>query len=84
MAGCYGNHWADRIMESQLMAHLNGEAEWEQYCEEIDTHFTNEFWDEHEDLLQSESFNRYYETFANYRVRPATAALVLELIIKQK
>ena len=83
MAGCYGNHWADRIMESQLMAHLNGEAEWEQYCESIDDCHPEDFWDKHEDLLMSDEFDRYYSVFHKYRIRPATAALVIQLIVKR-
>jgi hypothetical protein len=29
MAGCFGNHWVDRVMESQLMRHLESEADME-------------------------------------------------------
>lgn len=45
MAGCFGNHWADKIMEQQLYAHLREE---EELLDEESEDEKNEIWEERE------------------------------------
>jgi len=67
------------------MSHLDREDEWSNYCESIEQHISDEVWDTHEDFLtQSEGVIGWFDTFNRYSVRPETAALVIELLIKRK
>ncbi len=45
MAGCFGNSPIDRDMERQLNDHLNSEAEFEEYLENVSSEIDPDLWD---------------------------------------
>ena len=50
MAGCFGNSPYDRHLEGQLNAHLNEEAQWQNYCDAVAEKIPKDIWtDELED-----------------------------------
>lgn len=51
MAGCYGNHPIDQMMERQLMRYLNDCDDYEQLCEKITEKVPDDLWDKYDDIL---------------------------------
>lgn len=61
MAGCYGNSFWDRNMESQLMRHLADEENFSDFAERLFDEFNNQFWYINEDwcLEYDGQFNKW-------------------------
>jgi len=63
MAGCFGNHPVDRMLEGQLMRYLDDCSDYESLCEKISAKIPDDIWDEYSDVL-----DRIIDTYLALRV----------------
>lgn len=78
MAGCFGNNFWDRNMESQLFRYLDQCDDITNFIEEIENQFSNEFWEIKEiddwifddEKLYEKWLNKLYERRFRYNDMP--------------
>ena len=81
MAGCFGNSFFDRNMERQLMNHLNEEADFDNWAEDVFANKINEqFYNENELWLDDYDgqCNKWINKLYSKSKSPEVAAAILE------